>query len=193
MASLKQFEAIYCDTFDPELHSIWLGHGVTLDLKVMGIYDVPYYDTHIIDREPTYNNTRKLKTLSEKHLNAQIQEGHHSSIIDSRASLALFLKLKDVYAIELDGPSFVSLSDAVSGAAKRRRKKNHPTAANTFGRQAFKHLDAVPGQEPKPFNLGLKAEEEVTILCPFDAELQKLIASCSQTITKNRKYVVNKT
>jgi len=33
---------------------------------------------------------RKLKELSEEFLNAKIQEGHHSSIIDARAALALY-------------------------------------------------------------------------------------------------------
>ena len=33
---------------------------------------------------------RKLKEISEEFLNAKIQEGHHSSIIDARAALALY-------------------------------------------------------------------------------------------------------
>lgn len=33
---------------------------------------------------------RKLKELSEEFLNAQIQDGHHSSVIDARAALALY-------------------------------------------------------------------------------------------------------
>ena len=33
---------------------------------------------------------RKLKELSSEFLNAKIQEGHHSSIIDARAALALY-------------------------------------------------------------------------------------------------------
>jgi DNA polymerase III epsilon subunit-like protein len=33
---------------------------------------------------------RKLKSLSEEFLNARIQHGHHSSIIDARAALALY-------------------------------------------------------------------------------------------------------
>lgn len=63
------------------------------DLKVFNIYNVSYIDTQGIDR---FNNqARKLSVLVEKHLNAQIQKGHHSAIIDARATLALFLKLKD--------------------------------------------------------------------------------------------------
>ncbi len=33
---------------------------------------------------------RKLKDLAEEFLNARIQQGHHSSIIDARAALALY-------------------------------------------------------------------------------------------------------
>ena len=33
---------------------------------------------------------RKLKDLSEEFLNAEIQTGHHSSIIDARVALALY-------------------------------------------------------------------------------------------------------
>jgi len=33
---------------------------------------------------------RKLKDLSEEFLNAKIQDGHHSSVIDARAALALY-------------------------------------------------------------------------------------------------------
>jgi hypothetical protein len=33
---------------------------------------------------------RKLKDLAEQFLNAKIQEGHHSSVIDARTALALY-------------------------------------------------------------------------------------------------------
>lgn len=33
---------------------------------------------------------RKLKELAGEFLNARIQEGHHSSVIDARAALALY-------------------------------------------------------------------------------------------------------
>ena len=33
---------------------------------------------------------RKLKELAEEFLNAKIQQGHHSSIIDARVALALY-------------------------------------------------------------------------------------------------------
>ena len=33
---------------------------------------------------------RKLKELADEFLNAKIQQGHHSSIIDARVALALY-------------------------------------------------------------------------------------------------------
>ena len=35
--------------FDPDIHSIFVGHGVVTDLKVMDLYGVPYFDTHLLD------------------------------------------------------------------------------------------------------------------------------------------------
>jgi len=79
----------------------------------MGVYDVPYYCTQVIDQDTEGSHTKKLKHLCDKYLNASIQEGHHSSIIDSRATLALFLKLKSIYGIEQDGPSFLSSCEVI--------------------------------------------------------------------------------
>ncbi len=70
-----------------------------LDLKVIGIADVPYICTSKIDLNALHQ-ARKLKDLSKKYLNADIQNGNHSSIVDSRCTLALFLKLKDAFALE---------------------------------------------------------------------------------------------
>ena len=92
---------------------------MTADLKVLKIKDVPYYNTHVIDYNSVLHHFRKLKDLSFKYLNASIQEGHHSSIIDARASLALFLKLKAVMGLELEGPSFLTDGSTV----KKRRQK----------------------------------------------------------------------
>ena len=71
--------------------SIFIGHGVVTDLKVINLSEVFYYDTHVIDFNYEMHHSKKLKDLSSKYLNALIQEGNHSSIIDSRACLALFL------------------------------------------------------------------------------------------------------
>ena len=62
--------------FDPDTHTIFVGHGVTTDLKVMDLHDVPYYDTHLLDmsydQKMFSHQPRKLKDLSSKHLNARI-------------------------------------------------------------------------------------------------------------------------
>lgn len=98
-----------------------------MDLKVMGIYDVPYIDTQAIDKFlEGAHQTKKLKVLCEKYLNAQIQEGHHSSIIDARSSLALFLKMKSSLGLELDGPLFLGSSEVLP--FKNRRRKNRLTS-----------------------------------------------------------------
>jgi len=123
-ADLKSFEPIHAENFDPTVHSIFIGHGVQTDLKVLQISDVPYYCTQLIDRDPQYNQTRKLKVLVEKHLNAEIQEGHHSSIIDARASLALFLKMRTVYGLEIDGPTFLTSNISDYRAKQRKGRKN---------------------------------------------------------------------
>ena len=39
---------------------------------------------------PFASQKRKLKELADEFLNAKIQEGHHSSIIDARVALALY-------------------------------------------------------------------------------------------------------
>ncbi len=84
-----------------------------LDLKVLGIVDVAYLCTSKIDLN-SLHQAKKLKDLSKKYLNAEIQNGNHSSIIDSRCTLALFLKLKDVFALEQYGPIFFNSIDLYS-------------------------------------------------------------------------------
>ena len=74
-----------------ENESILVGHGILHDLKVLDIFDVTYICTQVIDQDPFRKQPKKLKHLVQKYLNAQIQDGHHSSIIDARATLALFL------------------------------------------------------------------------------------------------------
>ena len=118
--------------------SIFIGHGVTTDLKVLNISEVWTYDTNVIEFNPVLHHSRKLKDLSSKYLNASIQEYHHSSIIDSRSSLALFLKLQP--QIEKDAPNYFSKTDGFCFTAARRRN-NRMTESKIFHRQAFKWLD----------------------------------------------------
>lgn len=133
--------------FDPKVHSIFVAHGAVVDLKVMDIYDVPYICTLVVDsistdssHHPYRHQCRKLKDLCKKYLNAKIQEGHHSSIIDSRACLALFHKVKKELHLEEEGPHYLLKNDLYGmGMRKRRRKK--ATESQAVNRLAFKCLD----------------------------------------------------
>jgi len=44
---------------------------------------------------------RKLKELAQDYLNADVQSGHHSSIIDARVALALYRKYQNDIEAEL--------------------------------------------------------------------------------------------
>lgn len=123
--SASVFEPIGPHNFDATQHSIFVGHGVIHDLKILGLVDVPYVCTSKIDVSAMYQ-ARKLKDLCADHLNAEIQTGHHSSIIDARASLALFLQTREQFSLDLYGPGFLGAEDNSSGAnfGGRRRRKN---------------------------------------------------------------------
>ena len=65
----------------------FIGHSVKQDLKVMEIAGVNYIDTALaIDSK----QPKKLKEVAKQRLNASIQEGTHSSIVDARTALAIF-------------------------------------------------------------------------------------------------------
>lgn len=66
----------------------FIGHSVKQDLLVLGLSDLYYVDTQ---RFYGPEQPKGLKDLGESVLNVKIQEGIHSSIIDARVSLALFL------------------------------------------------------------------------------------------------------
>lgn len=67
---------------------VYVGHNVTIDLKVLKLSDCQFIDTQ--DFYPGVV-PKKLALLSERELNARIQEGTHSSVIDCRAALGIFL------------------------------------------------------------------------------------------------------
>ena len=71
--------------------TVYVGHNVQIDLKVLKLYECHFIDTQ--DFYPT-GLPRKLSLLSERELNARIQEGKHSSVIDCRAALGIFLANK---------------------------------------------------------------------------------------------------
>lgn len=58
------------DEFEQE--SIFIGHGVVTDLKVINLSEVFYLDTHVIDFDYQMHHSKKLKDLCSKYLNAKI-------------------------------------------------------------------------------------------------------------------------
>lgn len=151
-------------------------------------------------------------------MNAKIQEGYHSSIIDSRATLGLFLKLKSSYGLEVDGigiqwmPNYdVSLGGSDDSTAcyvknrRRNRRGGPPTLAQMVGRQTFKTLDCInESNEPfKPvndFKFSPKHDLDLPKLTELELCLQKLILNdMSNPVLKgdtkimpSRVYKINK-
>ncbi len=70
---------------------VYVGHNVRIDLKVLKLSEC-----HFLDTQDFYPGTlpRKLSLLAERELNARIQDGTHSSVIDCRAALGIFLANK---------------------------------------------------------------------------------------------------
>ena len=112
-----------------------------MDLKSLKLIDVPYICTAQIEMsEDGLHQMKKLKHLVASHLNAKIQDGHHSSIIDARCTLALFLLLHEAMKLNIYGPDFLDRSDLISQGRKRRNKII--TAAST--RSLTKALHECP-------------------------------------------------
>lgn len=67
-----------------------IGHSTLHDIIEFDLGDVTYVDVS------KYNSDKLkgLKTLAEEYLNANIQSYLHSSIIDARTAMALFLNMK---------------------------------------------------------------------------------------------------
>ena len=140
--------------------------------------------------------------LVEKHLNAEIQEGHHSSIIDARASLALFLKMRTIYGLEIDGPTFLTHNGGGVYKQRKGRKNRGYTTSQMIHRQAFKCLDNNGGETenqnpcsyergPKPFSVAEPEDNDET-LNPVEKELQNLFANLKSKIEKERIYKIKK-
>lgn len=127
--------------YDEKVHSTFIGHGVKMDLKSLKLIDVPYICTAQIEvSQDGRNKMKKLKHLVSSHLNARIQDGHHSSIIDARCTLALFLLLHETMKLNMYGPDFIDHFDLISQGRRRRNKIF--TAAST--RSLSKALNECP-------------------------------------------------
>ena len=104
-------------------------------------------------------------------MNAKIQEGHHSSIIDSRATLALFLRLKGVYALDIDGPMFLGSTSTFESAGRRRKKKNPDSFSKVVNRLAFKSLEDVENQDPNQFEYNKEVLVQEPSFNPIELEV----------------------
>lgn len=75
---------------------ILIGHSVVGDIEALGLKKASYIDTtNIRHKSDQKGKIRKLKDLVKEYLGAEIQESTHSSVIDARATMALFLHFKD--------------------------------------------------------------------------------------------------
>jgi DNA polymerase III epsilon subunit-like protein len=89
--SLSDVQAHLSKITEDNTRVVYVGHNVQIDLKVLKLYECHFIDTQ--DFYPV-GLPRKLSLLSERELNARIQEGKHSSVIDCRAALGIFLANK---------------------------------------------------------------------------------------------------
>lgn len=74
-----------------------VGHSLEHDFQCLDYKVEPEHEVKRIRdlaRFPKYKNqfgqTRSLKKLTEDYLNRQIQQGQHNSVIDAKASMALY-------------------------------------------------------------------------------------------------------
>lgn len=67
---------------------ILIGHTIRHDLEVLKIKDVIFVNVAYYSKNHKFPEA--LRKLSKRVLNASIQGGVHSSIIDARAAMALF-------------------------------------------------------------------------------------------------------
>jgi DNA polymerase III epsilon subunit-like protein len=72
----EQFE--YSPDSETKKKVTFIGHSVKHDLTAMSLPEVQFIDTQRTHDQMF--NARKLKDLAKDHLNAQIQEGIHSSV-----------------------------------------------------------------------------------------------------------------
>jgi RNA exonuclease 4 len=81
-----------------------VGHSLKCDLqKFQSLFPICVLVRDVSDHKEYQNSSglkRKLKTLTKEWLKAEIQEGAHSSIIDARAALALYLLRKTEFDTE---------------------------------------------------------------------------------------------
>ena len=205
-----EYEPISALNFNESHHSVFIGHGVIYDLKTLGLSDVAYTCTSKIDLTQM-NQARKLRDLSAQYLNAEIQSGHHSSIIDARCTLALFLKLRESQNLDPFGPQYFGNEEMClsSGGAKRRKNKHKYISDNgmsyvqqhtlgDFASQAQNYGNITPAVQTNS-NTGLsEVEQLMRSMNMIECELVRLILnektqanSEEGVIQANRKYQID--
>ncbi|CDW76131.1 rna exonuclease 4 [Stylonychia lemnae] len=110
-------DPIYTHIMEICKDSIFVGHSVKYDLKVMGIANVQFIDTSTLEDQ---KQPQKLRALAREKLNAKIQNHLHSSVIDARASMAIFMQKKDQFAEMIQYLSFEDIEDSGSKSYKKR-------------------------------------------------------------------------
>lgn len=114
---------------------ILIGHSVVSDIETMILEKVKYIDTtNFKFKSDQVGETKKLSELVKVHLNAKIQDGTHSSLIDARSAMALFNEFR-FHKEMFYGPSAIkSYNRALvlqdwdkreNNKAKKRVKKVH--------------------------------------------------------------------
>lgn len=112
----------------------------------MGIGEVYFIDTATA---MDYRQPKKLKEVAEKQLNAFIQDGIHSSLVDARAALAIFRKHQEVYE---EYKQIMTKEDLLYSTSKHQKK-----VLKDYQKKKLKEAQAkVSLQQPKTSSLSLE-------------------------------------
>ena len=105
-----------------------VGHSVLNDIEALGLSYAEYIDTtNIRHKSDQKGKIRKLKDLVKEYLGLEIQASTHSSIIDAKATMALFLHFRDSKEA-FYGDNTIQKFEAsapVAEPTKKRIKKAH--------------------------------------------------------------------
>lgn len=96
-----------------------IGHSLEGDFakfkSIPEVETVHYIDITDLPAYRKANGTKKsLKKLTEEHLNAKIQVGAHSSVVDARAALALYRHKEAFFQKHISPKEFAYLEDPLS-------------------------------------------------------------------------------
>ena len=101
MHSASPFKAVQTEVAGLLKGRVLVGHGLHTDLAVL---QLSHPRTQVRDtarwKRLCPGRPRGLKVLVKEHLGLEIQEGEHDSVVDARATLALYLKFKAEWEAE---------------------------------------------------------------------------------------------